>query len=64
MKSGRGPICHMMGTKVCTSVDRTSRPASCGGNERVNVRNNRSNTPVLCNQRILKSQNDSSEIPF
>jgi len=50
MKPGRGPICYMIGTEICISVDRTSRPAS-GGNERVNVRNNRSNMPILCNQK-------------
>jgi hypothetical protein len=32
MKSGRSPICHMINTKVYTSVDMTSQPASSGRN--------------------------------
>jgi hypothetical protein len=46
VKSGYSPFCPMMDTEICTSVDRTSRPASCGGDERVNVRDNKSNTPT------------------
>jgi len=31
-KSSRGPISHIVGAEVCTSVDITSRPDSSGGN--------------------------------
>jgi len=63
-KSGCSPFCHMMGTKVCTSVNRTSRPASCGWNKRVYLGDSSCNTPVFCDQRILKSQSDCCRIPF
>jgi hypothetical protein len=47
MQSVCGPICHMVGTKICSSVDMTSHPTSSGGNDGVSFRNDKSNELVL-----------------
>jgi len=52
MKSSCGPICHMVGTEVCTSVNTTSCPASCLWDGGENVGDGERNSPIYTGTKL------------